>query len=160
MRKDVLCLLTGVMLLAWLVADVSADALLRAWAVSGNEFPVKLSIQGVRGRLQAGNVQTVRFTLQNPLPPQRFHLQASATYTTRDGRQVTTYSNPVTLELDQTARDCRIYFYVINGFAVEDSLSIPGLDVRLPSRSSFVVVPIDELPAGSILRGQISIFAQ
>lgn len=160
MRMDVLRLLTGAMLLAWLVAPASADALLRAWAESGNEFPVKLSIQGVRGRFPAGTVQTVRFSLQNPLPRQTFQLQASATYTTRDGRQVTTYSNPVTLEIDQTARNCRIYFYVINGFVVEDSLSIPGLDLRLASRSSFVVIPIDELPAGTVLRGQISIFAQ
>lgn len=160
MRMDVLRLLTGAMLLAWLVAPASADALLRAWAESGNEFPVKLSIQGVRGRFPAGTVQTVRFSLQNPLPRQTFQLQASATYTTRDGRQVTTYSNAVTLEIDQTARNCRIYFYVINGFVVEDSLSIPGLDLRLASRSSFVVIPIDELPAGTVLRGQISIFAQ
>lgn len=160
MFRNVLRLFVGVMLLAWSVAQVSADALLRAWAESGNEFPVKLSVQGVRGGFPAGSVQTVRFSLQNPLPRQRFQLQASATYTTKDGRQVTTYSNPVTLEIDQTARDCRIYFYVINGFVVEDSLSIPGLDVRLPSRSSFVVVPIGEVPAGTVWRGQISIFAK
>lgn len=160
MRKDIVRLFTGAMLLAWLVAQASADALLRAWAVSGNEFPVRLSIQGARGRFPSGTVQTVRFTLQNPAPRQTFQLQASATYTTKDGRQVTTYSNPVTLEIDQTARDCRIYFYVINGFVVEDSLSIPGLDLRLPSRSSFVVVPINEVPAGTVLSGQVSIFAK
>lgn len=159
MCKKVL-LLMSMMLLMWCVAQVSADAILRAWAESGNEFPVKLSIQSVRRSFSAGSVQTVRFSLQNPLPRQTFQLQASVTYTTEDGRQVTTYSNPVMLEIDQTARDCRIYFYVINGFVVEDSLSIPGLDVRLPSRSSFVVIPIDEIPAGTTLRGQISIFAQ
>ncbi|GIV17430.1 MAG: hypothetical protein KatS3mg022_2865 [Armatimonadota bacterium] len=160
MFRNVLHLFVSVMLLAWFVAQVSADALLRAWAESGNEFSVNLSIQGVRGRFPSGTVQTVRFSLQNPLPRQTLQLQASATYTTRDGRQVTTYSNPVTLEIDQTARNCRIYFYVINGFVVEDSLSIPGLDVRLPSRSSCVVIPIDEVPAGTVLRGQISIFAK
>lgn len=160
MLKTVLRLLLGAMLLAWCIAQASADALLRAWAQSGNEFPVKLTIQGVRNRFPTGTVQTVRFTLENPLPRQVFQLQASATYTTRDGRKVTTYSNPVTLEVDQTARDCRLYFYVINGFAVEDSLSISGLDVRLAGRSSFVVIPIDEVPAGTVLRGQISIYAK
>ncbi|MCS6829118.1 MAG: hypothetical protein RMM08_00590 [Armatimonadota bacterium] len=159
MRKGALCLLTGVIWFAWLMAPVSADALLRAWAESGNEFPVRLSIQGLRGRYPAGTTQTVRFTLQNPLPPQTIQLQASATYTTRDGRQVTTYSNAVTLEIDQAARDCHLYFYVINGFVVEDSLFISGRRLHLPERSSFVVIPIDELPAGTVLRGQVSIFA-
>lgn len=160
MRKDVLRLFMGAMLLAWLVVQASADALLRAWAQSGNEFPVKLSIQGVRGGFPTGTVQTVRFSLQNPLPRQVFQLQASATYTTRDGRQVTTYSNPVTLEIDQTARNCRIYFYIINGYTLEDTLFINGMELHLPYNSSFVEVPIPELPAGTILRGQISIFAK
>jgi len=160
MGKNVLRLFLGAMLLAWLVAQASADALLRAWAVSGNEVPVRLSLQGARGGFPTNTVRTVRFTLQNPLPRQTFRLQASATYTTQDGQQVTTYSNPLTLEIDQTARHCRIYFYVMNGFVVEDSLLLPGLDVRLSGRSSFVVIPIDELPAGTMLSGQVSIFAQ
>ena len=159
MRKDMLRLFAGALMVAWLVAPASADALLRAWAESGNEFPIRLTVKGLRGRFATGTVQLVRFIVHNPLPRQTLWLQASATYTTRDGRQVTTYSNPVTLEIDQTARNCRIYFYVINGFVVEDSLSISGLNVRLPSRSSFVVIPIDEVPAGTVWSGQVSIFA-
>ncbi|GIV21234.1 MAG: hypothetical protein KatS3mg023_2985 [Armatimonadota bacterium] len=160
MRKNVARLFGGVVLLVWLVLPTSADALLRAWAQSGNEFPVKLSLQGTRGGFPTGTVQTVRFSLQNPLPRQTFQLQASATYTTKDGRQVTTYSNPVTLEIDQTARNCRIYFYVINGYALEDTLFINGTELYLPYNSSFVEVLIPEVPAGTVLRGRVSIFAR
>ncbi len=160
MRKEIMRLIVGVMLLVWLVLPTSADALLRAWAESGNEFPVKLSLQGARSGFPAGTVQTVRFILQNPLPRQTFQLQASATYTAKDGRQVTAYSNPVTLEVDQTARNCRIYFYVINGYALEDTLFINGREVYLPYNSSFVEVTIPEVPAGTVLRGRVSIFAK
>ncbi|MEJ5253179.1 MAG: hypothetical protein HPY54_15790 [Chthonomonadetes bacterium] len=159
MRKDILCLLTGVLLFVGTSGQISADALLRAWVSSDNGAPVRLSLQVPRSGFPTGTIQTVRFTIQNPRPRRVLHLQAIATYTVGDEQQTTT-SNPLVLEIDQTARDCRLYLYVINGYALEDTLLLDGLELNLPYNSAFVVVPIGDLPAESSRKGQVKIFAR
>lgn len=160
MRKEVLCLLIGIWMLAGNFIEVSADALLRAWASSGNGVLIQLFLFVSRDGFPSQTIQTVKFTVKNPLPRRTLHLQVTASYRTDDGKKATTQSNPLTLEIDQTARDCRIYFYIINGYALEDTLAIEGLDLNLPCNSAFVVVPIEEIPAGTTLRGQVKIFAR
>lgn len=160
MRSKASLMVMAAMLLVTGAAPVFADAFLRAWATSGNEFPVRLWVQGLRAGFPADTTSTVRFTVQNPLPPQRFVLQAQATYTRADGQLETTYSNPVTIEVDLTARNCIVGFYVVNGFIVGRSLSIGGMDLWLPYDAQLVLIPIDELPAGCLLRGEFRLFAR
>ncbi len=159
MRKEMVRLLAGAMLLVWSL-PAYADALLRAWAESGNEVPVKLAVKGVRGAFPAGSIQLVHFSLWNPQPRQMIYLQASAVYTLEDGRQEASRSNPILLEVDNTARNCRIYLYVINGYALEDTLFLSGQELYLPYNSSFVEIPVPELPAGAVLQGRVSIYAK
>lgn len=161
MRKEYLCLLTFTLLFVVTFAGASdADTLLRAWVTSGNQVPLRLMFHVPRDGFSAKTIQTVRFAVQNPLPRRTLHLQVTASYTTDDGKEATIQSNPLTLEIDQTARDCRVYFYIINGYALEDTLAIEGLDLNLPCNSAFVVVPIEEIPAGTTLIGQVKIFAR
>lgn len=160
MRKDIFCLLVGILLLVGTFAESSADALLRAWASSENGVPIKLFLHVPRKGFPSQTIQTVRFTVKNPLPRRTIHLQVTASYRTDDGKEATTQSNPLVLEIDQTARGCRIYFYIINGYALEDTLAIEGLDLNLSCNSAFVVVPIEEIPADTTLRGQVKIFAR
>lgn len=160
MKRETLLLAVVVTLLMTCANLARADALLRAWAESGNEFPIRLWVQRIRGGFPSGTTRTVLFSIQNPQPRQTFVLQAVATYTTAKGEVETSYSNPVTIEVDRAARDCLVYFYVINGFIEGGSLSISGLDLSLPYDSSFVVIPINELPASIVLRGEFRLFAR
>lgn len=160
MKRESILFAIAFGLLVMCPASTGADALLRAWAQSGNEFPIRLWVQGIRNSFPANTTRTVRFSVQNPAPRQTFVLQAVATYTTASGQQETTYSNPVTIEVDRTARNCLVYFYVINGYIEGGSLSIPGLDLWLPYDAQFVVIPIEELPAGVLLRGEFRLFAR
>jgi len=160
MRKEIMHLLSGAMLLVWLALPVYADALLRAWAVSGNEFPVRLAVKGVRGAFPAGSIQTVYFSLWNPQPRRTVPLQATASYLCDRGQVRTSQSNPIVLEIDQTARNCRIYLYVINGYVLEDTLFLSGQELYLPYNSSFVEIPVPELPAGAVVQGRVSIYAR
>lgn len=160
MRKDVLRLFTGALLFVAIFNQAFADALLRAWVTSGNRVPLKLTIRAPRDGFPARTIQTVRFTVQNPLPRRTLYLQVTASYTTDTGEPVTTQSGPLVLEVDQTARDCRLYFYIINGYALEDTLIIEGYDYNLPYNASFVIVPIEAIPADTMLQGQVNIFAR
>lgn len=159
MRKDVLCLLAGLLLFVGTAGKISADALLRAWATSSNGELVRLTLRIPRSGFPTGTIQTVRFTIQNPKPRRVLHLQATATYTVGDKQQTTT-SNPLVLEIDQTARDCCLYLYVINGYAIEDTLFLDALELNLPYNSAFVVVPLGDLPAEATRKGQVKIFAR
>ncbi|MGQ9791495.1 MAG: hypothetical protein ACUVR7_12680 [Armatimonadota bacterium] len=160
MRKGVFGLLVATLLFVETFSGAFADALLRAWANSDNGIPLRLFVHVPREGFPSRTIQTVSFAVQNPLPRRTIHLQVTASYTTDDGKEATTQSNPLVLEIDQTARGCRLYFYVINGYALEDTLSVDGLDLNLPCNSAFVVVPIEEIPAGNTLRGQVKIFAR
>jgi hypothetical protein len=160
MRKEIVWLVAGAMLLVWSAVAVRADALLRAWAESGNGVPVKLAVKGVRGAFPAGSIQTVYFSLANPQPRRTIPLQASAVYTLEDGRQEASRSNSILLEVDNTARNCRIYLYVINGYALEDTLFLGGQELYLPYNSSFVEIPVPELPASAVVQGRVSIYAK
>ena len=160
MRKEIVWLLAGAMLLVWSALPALADALLRAWAVSGNEVPVRLAVKGVRGAFPAGTIQTVNFSLWNPQPRRTVPLQATASYLCDRGQVRTSRSNPIVLEIDHTARNCRIYLYVINGYALEDTLFLGGQELYLPYNSSFVEIPVPELPAGMVVRGRVSIYAR
>ncbi|MER3474033.1 MAG: hypothetical protein C4335_08365 [Armatimonadota bacterium] len=160
MRKDVLRLFTGALLFVAIVNQAFADALLRAWVTSGNQMPFRLMLHVPRDGFPAKTIQTVRFTVQNPLPRRTLYLQVAASYTTDTGEPVTTQSGPLVLEVDQTARDCRLYFYIINGYALEDTLILEGYDYNLPYNASYVLVPIDAIPAGTTLKGQVNIFAR
>jgi hypothetical protein len=102
----------------------------------------------------------VYFSLANPQPRRTIPLQASAVYTLEDGRQEASRSNSILLEVDNTARNCRIYLYVINGYALEDTLFLGGQELYLPYNSSFVEIPVPELPAGMVVRGRVSIYAR
>lgn len=159
MQKYILCLLMDLLLFVGTSGQMSADALLRAWATSSNGELVQLTLQIPRSGFPTGTIQTVRFTVQNPKPRRVLHLQATATYTVGDNQQTTT-SNHLIIEIDQTARDCRLYFYIINGYALEDTLIVDELELNLPYNSAFVVVPIGDLPAESARKGQVKIFAR
>ncbi|MGQ9879618.1 MAG: hypothetical protein ACUVSV_01980 [Armatimonadota bacterium] len=160
MRKGVFGLLVATLLFVETFSGAFADALLRAWANSDNGIPLRLFVHVPREGFPSRTIQTVSFAVQNPLPRRTIHLQVTASYTTDDGKEATTQSNPLVLEIDQTARGCRLYFYVINGYALEDTFAIEGLDLNLPCNSAFVLVPIEEIPAGNTLRGQVKIFAR
>jgi len=160
MRKEMMHLLSGAMLLVGLALPVCADALLRAWAVSGNEVPVRLAVKGARGAFPTGSIQTVYFSLWNPQPRRTVPLQATASYLCDRGQVRTSRSNPIVLEIDQTARNCRIYLYVINGYVLEDTLFLNGQELYLPYNSSFVEIPVPELPAGAVVQGRVSIYAR
>lgn len=160
MRKGAIRLLLGALLCAAVSGQAFADALLRVWAESGNEFPIRVAIQGGRSRFVTNTVQTVQFTIRNPTPRRILRLQATISYTARDGRQFSSQSAPIILEVDQTARNCRVYLYIINGYALQNSLVIESLNVRLPGDSSFVIVPVEAVPAGTVLRGQFTVFAR
>ena len=160
MRKEIARLLSGAMLLVWSAMPVFADALLRAWAQSGNGVPVKLLVETPRGGFPSGAIQTVHFSLWNPLPRRTVRLQATASYLCKAGQGRTSQSNAVELEVDQSARNCRIYLYIINGYALEDTLYINGEEWNLPYNTSFLVILVPELPASAVLQGRVNIFAK
>ncbi len=161
MTRQTLRLLVGALVVVCTAMQACADAILRTWAESGNEYPVRLVVQGARSNLPGNTISTIRFTVVNPQPRRVLHLQAVATYETDDGGgQVTSRSNLLSLEVDQTARDCRLFFFVINGYALAGSLSIGGRECHLLNHSASFMVPVGDLPAGTVLKGQVSIFAQ
>ncbi len=160
MATDTLRLAMSVALIALFTARVSADALLRAWAESGNEYPVQLAVQVPRGGLPSATIRTVTFTVTNPQPRRSIQLQAVVVYSTYRESMVTVGSNVVTLEIDETARDCRLYFFIINGYALAGSLSIGGRKCDLNQNSSGFVLFLGDLPAGTTLKGKVSIFAR
>lgn len=159
MRKEALHVVLSALLFTFAVGQVSADALIRAWVETGDDHPVELVVWGARHRMRANSVHTLSFTVFNPKARRQLQLRAVATYEAVPPEQVVVFSNTVTLEIDQTARDCRLYFYVINGYALAGSLSVSGRECRLRNDSASFVVPLGDLPSGAVVRGKVSIFA-
>lgn len=155
------CLLSTMViavLLVWSAAPTSADGFVRAWATSGNDVPIRFAVKGSRGVIPGDTVRTLRFTLQNPLPRRSIELKVTAQYTSSTDTNPRSISTTLVLDIDESARDCELTFYVINGYVMAGSLVIHGLDLHLSEDSPNVVVPIKEVPSGVVLRGQVSVY--